>query len=96
MGTPVGDPDEPVEIQRTIHTCGPFSGCTDLATGGGLDLSRCVETQVAVLVETALAESAGRGIEPPTRRADAADEVREASGRWRSLRGDGARGKRCV
>ena len=62
----------------------------------GLDLSRCVEAQVAVLVETALAESAGRGIESPTRRADAADEAREACGRWRSLDGDGARGKRCV
>jgi len=96
MGTPVGDPDEPVEIQRTIHTCGPFSGCVDLVTGVGLDLSRCVEAQVAVLVETALAESAGRGIESPTRSADAADEAREACGRWRRLGGDGARGKRCV
>ena len=62
----------------------------------GLDLSRSVEAQVAVLVKTALAESGGRGIEPPTRRADAADEVRDPSGRWRSLDGDGARGKRCV
>lgn len=62
----------------------------------GLDLSRCVEAQVAVLVETARAESAGRGIESPTRRADAADEAREASGRWRSLGGHGARGRRCV
>ena len=47
----------------------------------GLDLSRSVEAQVAVLVETALSDLAGRGVEPPTRRADAADEAREASGR---------------
>jgi len=60
-----------------------------------MDLSRCVEAQVALPVEATLAELAGWGIKPPTRRADAADEVRDPSG-WRSLGGEGARGKRCV
>jgi len=35
IGTPVGDPEQPVEILRTIHSFRPFSGCVDLATGGG-------------------------------------------------------------
>lgn len=35
IGTPVGDPEPPVEIQRTIHAFGPFLGRTDRVTGGG-------------------------------------------------------------
>jgi len=62
----------------------------------GLELTPSVAESVELLVKAALEELAGWGVEPPTRRADAADEAREPSGRWRRLGGDGARGKRCV